>query len=350
MTMIEEAISGIAPLDRSAMEEATARQEMLTKPVGSLGRLEKLSVQLAGITGNPRPTVERKLVITMAGDHGVAAEGVSAFPVEVTPQMVHNFLSGGAAVNVLARQAGARVCVVDMGIACDMPTVEGLRRRKISYGTGNIALGPAMSREQAVRAIEAGIGVVEEEMAAGLDLVATGDMGIANTTPSSAVTAAVTGASAAEVTGRGTGISDESLSRKIEVIERALQVNRPDPNDGLDVLAKVGGFEIGGLAGVIIGAAANRIPVVVDGFISGAAMLIALVLAPEVKPYLIASHRSVEGGHTLAMRWAGLEPLLDLDMRLGEGTGAVLSMHIVEAACRILDEMATFASAGVSAT
>ncbi len=338
----------IQPPDRAAQAAAQARQDVLTKPQGSLGRLETLSIQLAGIQGRPLPRVERKAVIVLAADHGIAAEGVSAYPSEVTAQMVLNFLRGGAAINVLARQAGARVVVADVGVAADLPAHPDLIARKIAPGTANFAQGPAMSRAQAARAIETGIELLAEEAARGLDLVATGEMGIGNTTPASAIAALYTGQPVAAVTGRGTGVDDEGLARKIAVIERALARHRPDPADPLGVLAAVGGFEIGAIAGVCLGAAARRIPVVVDGFISAAGALIAAALCPAVRPYLIASHLSVERGHGPVWEALGLRPLLDLDLRLGEGSGAVLAFHLVEAACRLLAEMATFADAGVS--
>lgn len=341
----------IPPVDARAAEAARARQKSLTKPAGSLGQLEDLSVQLAGITGSLNPALARKCVIVMAGDHGVTREGVSAYPAEVTPQMVLNFLHGGAAINVLARQAGARVVVVDIGVASEVPggeTLPALVRRKVACGTANMAADPAMTREQAEQAIQVGIEVVEAEIAAGLDLVATGDMGIGNTTPSSAIVAAYSGLPAAQVTGRGTGVDSAGLGRKVAIIEKALRVNRPNPADALDVLSKVGGLEIAGLAGVMLGAAAHRVPVVIDGFISGAAALIAAELAPAVKPYLIAAHQSVEIGHRVILQRLGLRPLLNLDLRLGEGTGAVLAFYLIEAAAHILNEMATFAEAGVS--
>jgi nicotinate-nucleotide--dimethylbenzimidazole phosphoribosyltransferase len=342
-------LAGTIPLlDEAAMAAAQARQDFLTKPQGSLGRLEAISVQLAGITGQPRPSVARKTVIVMAGDHGVARNGVSAFPAEVTPQMVLNFLHGGAAINVLARQAGARVTVVDVGVASDFADALGLIRRKVAYGTADFTRGPAMTAEQAGEALQVGVDVVTAEIAAGLDLVATGDMGIGNTTPSAAIIAALSGRPVASVTGRGTGVDDAGLARKITAIETALAVNRPDPTDAFDVLCKVGGLEIAGLAGVIIGAANQRVPVVIDGFISGAAAAIAVGLAPAAQPYILASHRSVEIGHIAMFDLLGVRPLFDFDLRLGEGTGAVLAFHIIEAAARILDEMATFADAGVS--
>jgi nicotinate-nucleotide--dimethylbenzimidazole phosphoribosyltransferase len=346
--MLTDITSRIQPPDEQAAAAARDRQTTLTKPPGSLGRLEALSIQLAGITGQPIPRLTHKAIITMAGDHGVVAEGVSAFPAEVTPQMVLNFLHGGAAINVLARHVGARVVIVDMGVASDLPPHPELVVKKVAHGTGNIARGPAMTREQAGQAIRAGVEVVEAEIARGLHIVGTGDMGIGNTTPSAAIAAALTGLAPAEIAGRGTGVDDEGLARKVAVIEAALAANQPDPADGLDVLAKVGGFEIGGLAGVILGAAANRVPVVVDGFISSAAAMIAVAIAPQVRPYLIAAHRSQERGHGVMLEWLGLAPLLDFDLRLGEGTGAALGISLAEAACKILAEMATFAEAGVS--
>ena len=284
----------------------------------------------------------------MAGDHGVVQEGVSAYPQEVTPQMVSNFLTGGAAINVLSRHVGARVVIVDMGVACDIPAHPDLLVKKVAYGTQNIAKGPAMSQQQAEQASLTGASIAESEFIRGLDILATGDMGIGNTTPSAAIASAVTGKPASEIVGRGTGVDDDGLRRKVSAVERAVQIHRPDPSDGLDLLAKVGGFEIGGLAGAILAAAANRRPVVIDGFISTAAAIIAVLLAPQVKHYLIAAHTSQELGHRAMTDWLGLTPLLDLQMRLGEGTGAVLAMSLVEAACKILNEMATFGEAGVS--
>lgn len=341
-------IPPIPPLDDTAMAAAMQRQNRLTKPPGSLGRLESLAVHLAGITAQPRPRLRHKAVLVMAGDHGVAAEGVSAYPQEVTGQMVRNFLAGGAAINVLARHVGARVVVVDMGVVADLPPHPALVSCRVAPGTANIARGPAMSRQQAEQAVAAGMAVVEAELARGLDILATGEMGIANTTPSAAIIAAITGWPPAQVAGRGTGVDDAGLRRKVAAVEAALQVNRPDPTDGLDLLAKVGGFEIAGLAGAILAAASRRVPVVIDGFIATAAALAAVALAPAVKDYLIASHISQEAGHRLALAWLGLTPLLDLQMRLGEGTGAVLAMSLAEAACKLLDEMATFDEAGVS--
>ena len=345
---LQQIVEQIEPLDAEAMRRAQERQDSLTKPPGSLGRLEELSIQIAGITGQALPRIEDKVIVTMVGDHGVTAEGVSAYPSEVTPQMVHNFLRGGAAINVLARHVGARVVVVDVGVAQELTPHPELVSRKVAPGTGNMAQGPAMSREEAIQAVEVGIDVVEGELVRGMDILGTGDMGIGNTTPSSAIVAVFTGAPVIQVTGRGTGIGDEQLQHKVDLIERALRINQPNPDDALDVLAKVGGFEIGGIAGLILGAAAHRVPVVIDGFISGAGALIATGLAPQVRDYLIAAHQSVEVGHRLMLERLGLTPLFDLNLRLGEGTGAALGISLVEAAVRVLAEMATFAEAGVA--
>ena len=346
--LLSNTIKMIKPLDKGAMDSARSRQDILTKPQGSLGRLEELSIKLAGIQGRAIPQIRHKVIFTLAGDHGVVAEGVGNWPQEVTAQMVYNFLGGGAGINVLARQVGARVVVVDMGVAAKLEPHPQLVSRKIAPGTQDMFLRPAMTPEQAVRAIETGIELVGSELAKGLDIVGTGDMGIGNTTSSSAICAAMTGEAVAEVTGRGTGITDEQLAHKIEVVKRALAVNRPDPKQPLDVLAKVGGFEIGGLAGVMLAAAAYRIPIVLDGFISGAAALIAVALAPRLKDFLIAAHVSAEAGHKVLLRHLRLKPLLNLDMRLGEGTGAVLGIFLAEAAARVLAEMSTFAEAHVS--
>ncbi len=324
------------------------RQDRLTKPPGSLGRLERLTIQIAGITGQRRPRLPRKLVIVVAGDHGVTVEGVSAYPSEVTAQMVHNFASGGAAINVLARRADARVVVVDVGIAAMLPSDLPIMHRKVAPGTANMTLGPAMTRAQAIEAITVGLNTVEAEYARGLDVICLGEMGIGNTTAASAIVAALTTSTVADVTGRGTGIDDATWHHKVKVIECALGVNRPDREDPLDVLAKVGGLEIAALLGVILGSAARRLPVVLDGFITTAAALVAAGLCPIAPSYLIAAHRSVERGHAAALEHLELEPLLALDMRLGEGTGAALSLSIIDAALALLDEMATFEDAGVS--
>ena len=344
---IAATVAAITPLDGDAMAAARSRQGELTKPAGSLGRLEALAIQIAGITGQERPTLAQKAIVVMAGDHGVTAEGVSAYPAEVTPQMVRNFLRGGAAINALAGVVGARVVVVDVGVASALEH-PGLLARKVASGTANMAQGPAMTRTQAEDAIAVGVEVVESLAREGALVVATGEMGIGNSTAASAITAALTGAPPAEVTGRGTGIDDAQLSHKIAVIERALAVNQPDHSDSLDVLAKVGGLEIAGLVGVILAGAAHRLPVVMDGFIAGSAALIAERLAPQIRDYLIAGHVSVERGHRVLLDALGLAPLLDLDLRLGEGTGAALAMGVIDGALAAHNQMATFAEAGVS--
>ena len=338
----------LKPLDRGAMDSARSRQDTLTKPQGSLGRLEELSIKLAGIQGRAIPQIRHKAIFTLAGDHGVVAEGVSAYPQAVTAQMVYNFLRGGAGINVLARLVGARVIIVDMGVAAELEPHPQLVSRKIAAGTEDMFLRPAMTEEQAVRAIESGIELVRGEVAKGLDIIGTGDMGIGNTTASSTICAVMTGRAVSEVVGRGTGIDDSQLKHKVDVITKALVVNRPDPKQPLDVLAKVGGFEIGGLVGIMLAAAAYRIPIVLDGFISAAAALIATALAPRLKDFLIAAHLSAEPGHKIILQHLRLKPLLNLGMRLGEGTGAALGIFLAEASARILAEMSTFAEAGVS--
>lgn len=348
MQLLNNTIGKIKKPDYSLAQEAQGKLDSLTKPQGSLGRLEEIAKQVVIISGNLQPRLKNKVIFTMAADHGVVREGVSAFPKEVTPQMVYNFIRGGAAINVLARHVGARVVVVDMGVGVDLESHPGLIIKKIGYGTKNMALGPAMSKKEAITSIEAGIEVFEAEYNKGIDITGIGDMGIGNTTPSAAIASVLTGKSVEEITGRGTGVDDAGLARKVTVIKEALKINAPLATDGLDVLSKVGGFEIGGLIGVILAAAAHKIPVVIDGFISAAAALIAYTLKPEVKAYMIAAHRSQEKGHRLMLAHMGLRPLLDLDMRLGEGTGAALGMSIVEASIKILTEMATFQSAGVS--
>jgi nicotinate-nucleotide--dimethylbenzimidazole phosphoribosyltransferase len=348
MSLLTATLGQIGPLDQVALIAARSRQDQLTKPQGALGRLEALAIQIAAITGVPRPRLLRPVVVVMAADHGIARQGVSAYPVEVTPQMVLNFLSGGAAINVLARHVGAQVVVVDMGVAAELPSHPELIVRKQAFGTADFTQAPAMSRDQAQAVLEAGISIAHDLSDAGADIIATGDMGIGNTTASSAIVAAISQRAVAEVTGRGTGIDDAALQRKIALISTALERHRPDPQNGLDVLTKLGGFELGGLAGLMLGAASRRIPVVIDGFISGAAALIACTLAPAVQPYLIAAHRSVERGHQAVFTQLDLEPLLDLDMRLGEGTGAALGLSLCQAACKVLDEMATFGEAGVA--
>ena len=346
--LLDRTIAAIGPLDADAMRAAEARQLQLTKPPKALGRLETLSIQLAGIQGKDVPVIEDKAVAVMAADHGVTAEGVSAFPAEVTPAMVFNMAAGGAGINVLSRHVGARVIVTDVGVNADLSAAPGVRQKKIRMGTANMAQGPAMTREECLRAIETGIELVEEELAGGLDIIATGEVGIGNTTAASAVLTVLTGEPAAKVTGRGTGITVEALASKVAVIEKAIEVNRPDPADPVDVLAKVGGLEIAAMTGVFLGGAARRVPVVMDGFLSAAAALAAVRLCHECVDYILPSHVSIEVGHQVVLEELGLVPLFDLQMRLGEGTGAALSMSIIEAAARILSEMATFESAGVA--
>lgn len=347
MKNLEDYIRSIQPVDRSRTNAIQMQLDLLTKPQGSLGRLEELAKKYCLITGKNKPVIRNKIIFTCAGDHGVTAEGVSAFPKEVTPQMVLNFLRGGAGVNVLAKHVGARVIVVDMGVDHDFEPAEGLEIRKIGRGTKNMAAGPAMTRDEAERSILAGIELVEKYKD-GLDLIGTGDMGIGNTTPSSAIVSVITDTDPEKVTGRGTGIDDHSLQGKVAIIKKAIAVNKPNKKDALDVLAKVGGYEIGGIAGIVLGAALYRIPVVIDGFISTAGALIAAELCPNAKGYMIAAHQSVEIGHRTMLAHMEQVPLLDLNLRLGEGTGAALGMSLVEAGVKILGEMATFAAAGVA--
>jgi nicotinate-nucleotide--dimethylbenzimidazole phosphoribosyltransferase len=346
--MVHETLKKIRPLREDLAEQAQKRLDTLTKPQGSLGRLEEFAKRLVMITENSMPEPGKKVIFTFAGDHGVADEGVSAYPREVTRQMVLNFLSGGAGINVLARHAGSEVVVVDIGVDHDFGKIDGLVSRKVVMGTRNMRRGPAMTRSEAERCIEAGIGIADEYAGKGYALFGTGDMGIANTTPSAAITAVLTGAGVPEVTGRGTGIGEDALKNKIKVIEDSIAINRPDPKDPIDVLAKVGGAEIGGIAGLIIGAAARRIPVIIDGFISTAGALIASGLEPLTKDYMFAAHNSVEIGHRIMLGKLGLRPILDLDLRLGEGTGAALAMLMIEGGLKIYREMATFGDAGVS--
>jgi nicotinate-nucleotide--dimethylbenzimidazole phosphoribosyltransferase len=347
MTDLSRLLSAISPPTQLGESAARRHLDSLTKPPGSLGRLEEIALRLS-VLRDRAPEVTRPVIFTFAADHGVVAEGVSAYPQIVTAQMVENFVRGGAAVNVLARQAGARVVVADFGVASPLGRSPNLVACPIGPGTANIAAGPAMTREQAIRAVETGARLAEDAMDAGADLLATGEMGIGNTTSASVITAAITGATPEEVTGRGTGIDDATFARKVAVVRRALEVNRPGPRDGLDVLAKVGGFEIGGLAGVILAGAARRVPVALDGFIAGAAALLAVTLASASRHALFASHRSAERGHARALEHLGLEPFLDLGLRLGEGTGAALFIHLARAAALVWSEMATFKAAGVS--
>jgi nicotinate-nucleotide--dimethylbenzimidazole phosphoribosyltransferase len=347
MDRLKRTLEGIGELDEAAMRAAASRHGNLTKPRGALGSLEEISIRVAGITGEPVPLPGRKTVIVMAADHGVTSEGVSLYPSDVTAQMVANFLAGGAAINVLSRFVGADVRVVDIGVASPLAG-EGLISRKIMAGTANMATGPAMCREAAVAALETGIEVAEEEITGGAEFLATGDMGIGNTTAASAITACITGRDPAEVTGRGTGMGDSGLEHKVAVIRRALEVNRPDPRDAIDVVSKVGGLEIAGIAGVMLASAAARRPVMVDGFISAAGAIIAAGLHPGVTDFMLASHLSVERGHAAILELLRLDPIIRANMRLGEGTGAALALFLVDASLKILAEMATFDEAGVS--
>lgn len=348
MEKIKNIINNISGINPEILRQAQERLDSLTKPLGSLGRLEELAKQICGITGKNSPVLENKVIFTLAADHGVTDEGVSAYPKEVTAQMVYNFLSGGAGINVLARHVGAKVVVVDIGVAKDLKPDPKLMIRKIDYGTKNMAKGAAMTTEQAVKAIETGMDIFNDELKNGIDILGTGEMGIGNTTAASAITACFTNKPVEEITGRGAGLDDVGLKNKIDIIKRSLALNKPDPADPIDVLAKVGGFEIAGLAGIILAAASKKVPVVIDGFISGAAALVAFKIEPKVKDYLIAAHRSQEGGHKIILEHIGLRPLLDLDLRLGEGTGGALGIGLADAAIKILTQMATFKSAQVS--
>lgn len=344
---LEETIARIRPADESARAEAARYLDSLTKPPGSLGKLEDIAIQLAGIEGSLALDVSRKAVVVMAADHGVCEEGVSAFPAEVTPQMVMNFLNGGAAINVLARQAGADVVCVDIGVNASLAH-ESLLVRKVRMGTGNIAKGPAMSREEAIQAISHGIELADKLADEGYRLFATGEMGIGNTTPSAAMLAVFANIEPELAVGRGTGVDDAGVLRKRDAIRRAIAANAPDADDPMDVLSKLGGLEIAGLAGLILGAAARRLPVVVDGFIASVAALTAVRIDSDARDYLLPSHVSQEQGHRIVLEHLGLSPMLDMHMRLGEGSGAALAFHLVEASVRIMREMATFDSAGVS--
>jgi len=356
MTALEEAIAAIGPLDARAMAAAQVRMDGLTKPPGSLGRLEELAVQLAGIRGREAPGVRRRTIVVVAADHGVARRGVSAYPPEVTAQMVANYLAGGAAINVLARLAAADVLIVNAGVATTIPQGVGdetaasarLLSAPIRAGTADISAGPAMTPAEAMSAIDLGLAIASDLAIAGTDVVGLGEMGIGNTTAASAIVAVLTGLPVAAVTGRGTGIDDDALGSKIALIEAAIAVNQPSRADPLGVLAALGGLEIATLVGLILGAAAAQIPVILDGFITGAAALVAAGLCPALPPRLIASHRSAEPGHAAVLERLGLRPLLELDLRLGEGTGAALALGLLDAACAVRDGMATFASAGVS--
>jgi nicotinate-nucleotide--dimethylbenzimidazole phosphoribosyltransferase len=348
VSTLAQAIAAITPLDEAAMTAARAHQDDLTKPPGSLGRLEALAVQLAGIRGRDAQPLGPAAVLVCAADHGVAASGVSAYPADVTPQMVLNFLAGGAAINVLARQVGARVVVLDAGVAADLPEHPSLLASKVRRGTGNIAVEPAMTRAEALAAVEAGVAAAWALADEGVEALCVGDMGIGNTTAASAVVAAVTGEEAASVVGRGTGVDDAGLARKVAAVDAAVRRAGVDTSDGLAVLSEVGGLEIAAIAGAVVGAASRRMVVLVDGHPATAGALVASLLAPGCTAYMVGGHRSVERGHRVALARLGLVPLLDLDLRLGEGTGACLALGVVQAAARLSAEMATFSSAGVS--
>ncbi len=348
MSLFHDTLRSIPPIDPTVGQKAQARLDNLTKPRGSLGRLEEFARSYVSMRNDLNASIHSKEVLVFAADHGVVEEGVSAYPRDVTYQMVLNFLNGGAGINVIARHVNAQVTVVDIGVDHDFEPVPGLVMRKVAPGTANMAKGPAMSEETTVKALEVGIVTAFEAIDHGADILGTGEMGIGNTTASSAVTAVFTGRPVKEVTGRGTGIDDAALAAKVEVIERAIALNRPDPSNGLDVLAKVGGLEIAGIAGMIIGAASRRVPVVLDGFISSTGGLVARELNPEIANYLFAAHRSVEIGHHAILERIGLIPFVDLNLRLGEGTGAAIGMDMIELSLKIMNEMATFDEAGVS--
>lgn len=345
---LAELVASIVPVDDSWQDRAWQRLDSLTKPPRSLGRLEEIAARVAGIQQTLAPRVDHKRIVLMAGDHGIVAEGVSPYPQEVTAQMVANFASGGAAINQLAASVGAELTLVDAGVAADVSSAGNVRVRKIEGGTRNMVRGPAMSTSLAIEALLMGADFACEAAADGVDVLGTGEMGIGNTTPAAALTCAYTTATPADVVGPGTGLDAEGVRHKAEVVTRALEVNASELGHPLSTLAALGGFEIAGLAGLMLGAASARIPVVVDGFISGAAALSAVALCPACLGYLLPSHRSAEPGHTVLLEHLGLIPVLDLDMRLGEGTGAALALAIVDASCRMMSGMATFDEAGVT--
>jgi nicotinate-nucleotide--dimethylbenzimidazole phosphoribosyltransferase len=353
MMKLEEIIAGIKPVDQQWIQKAQERTAQLVMPTRALGRLHEISERLCGIQQTLEPAIDQKAILVMAGDHGVVEEGVSAYPQEVTPAMVQTFLVGGAGINAISRQVGADVWVVDMGIIpeLDATGLKGAERvvvEKIGNGTANFARGPAMSHQAAKKALQVGFEQATRRVENGAEILGTGDMGIGNTTPSAAIGAVITGASLDEMVGRGTGVDDAGLTHKRDIVRRGIEVNTPQPEDGLDVLAKVGGFEIGGIAGTILAGAFYRRAVVVDGFISTAGALIAHTLCPTVKDYLFAGHRSEETGHRIMLKHLGLEPILDLGMRLGEGTGAALAMGVMDSAVRMFKEVLTFQEAGVA--
>lgn len=347
-SQLQAVIAAVRPTEPAAEETAWERLDSLTKPPRALGRLEEIAARVARIQGTDLPSVDSKAVLLMAGDHGVVTEGVSPYPQDVTWQMVANFSAGGAAINQIAASVGARVEVYDVGVARDLNDVDGIRHAKIANGTANMALGPAMSREEAAQAVLVGVEAAREAAEQGVRLLGTGEMGIGNSTAAAALTAAFTGAGAEAVVGRGTGLDDAGLARKAEVVRIALDVNDVRSLDALGVLAAVGGLEIAALAGVVIGAAQEQVAVISDGFISGAATLAAVALCPTARDYVLPSHLSAEPGHAVVLDALGMRPVFEFDMRLGEGTGAALAMSVVDAACHMMSGMATFAEAGVS--
>ena len=347
-SFIAQVCRQIQPVDKAWLSTARERQLTLTKPPGSLGRLEEIANRVAAIQRTATPVVTKKRIYVVAGDHGVTIEGVSAYPREVTPQMVDNFLRGGAAINVLGRAGGIEVRVVDAGVDADLSDRAELIHAKVVRGTANFAVGPAMTRVEAEACLEKGIELAQAAANDGVNLLGIGEMGIGNTTSASAITAVLLSCDPEIVTGRGTGVDDKGLAHKIVVIRRGIETNKPDATDAIDILAKVGGAEIGVMAGLVLGAAANHLPVVADGFISTAAAALALTLQPNARDYLFNGHRSAERGHKVLIDFIGEQPLLDLSMRLGEGTGAALAMNIIEGAVKLLSEMATFTDAGVS--
>lgn len=348
---LDHVITSIEPRDPKWEAKSVAHVNELAIPPWALGRILDLGVKLSGIQRTIHPDVSKKMVLTMAADHGVADEGVSAFPQSVTIEMAKNILLGGAGVNVLSKASGATVRLVDMGIKVDLPELvaQGMVDCKIAHGSEDMRKGPAMTREQATAALEAGIAVADQAINQdGVKLLGTGELGIGNTTPSSAILAVIGDYPVTAVTGRGTGVDNEGLRNKIQVIKDAIRINRPDPNDGLDVLSKVGGYDIAGIAGTILGAAYNKTPIMVDGFISTAGALIAKTLCPDSVDYMIAAHQSEEPGHQLMWKTLGMKPLLNLNFRLGEGTGGAVAMHLAESSCRCLSDMLTFEEASVS--
>lgn len=351
MKLLTKTIESITPPNQEIKELARGRQNNLTKPKGSLGQLEELSIKIAAIQNTLQPSVDKKAILTFAGDHHtVHEEGIASAPMAVTVQMMANFVTGGAGVNAISRSIGARVVVTDMGVATDYPSLEGIYQKSVGSGAANFTKGPAMTREQAIRSLEGGIEVLLAEKEKGLNIVGVGEMGIGNTTPASAIISVISGTPVEMIVGPGAGITRELISKKADLIKASLELNKPDKKDGIDILAKVGGFEIGGMAGAMIGAASQRIPVLVDGFISTAAAMIAVTLAPACDPYLILAHKSAEGGYSHAMDFLQQTPLLDLSFRLGEGSGSAMAMALADSAVSILNTMSTFEEASVAMT